>query len=295
MKKLLIVLIIFVLISPIFFVSCKTNNQISVYITETKSIEKMNIEDYVAGVTAAEIDESFSEEAIKSQSIIARTFTYYFLNNLKSKYEGADISNDVTEAQAYTSNIPDKIKNCVNKTSGLILKNNNEIVLPYYCSNCGGKSSLPTDVFAGNNNTSYESVDTFENQNNSKNFTWTATIEKSTILYTMKQLGHNLASVNSFSVYEKDEIGRAKSFSVAGIIVNANTFRITLGGNILKSTFITDIKMSETLEISGKGYGHGVGLSQWGANIMAQQNNTAEEILKHFYPNYQLTNVMWKT
>ena len=129
-------------------------------------------------MTAAEIDESFAESAIEAQSIVARTFAIWFVQNKKSKYTGADISNDITEAQSYTSKIPEKIKTAYNNTKGKILTYNGEIILPYYCSNAGGKTSLPSDIF-GTKLEYYHSVDSYEDNDNSKNFYWQAKIENS--------------------------------------------------------------------------------------------------------------------
>lgn len=287
--------LLFIFSINLIFVSCKektSTDTIKLYDISSKTIKEINFEDYVAGVTSAEIDESFAESAIESQSILARTFALYFLKNLKSKYSVADISNDITEAQAYTSNIPEKIRKCCNNTKGKILTYNSKVIMPYYCSNCAGKNSLPSDIFNGNTIDYYTTVDTLETDENSQNYSWNCTISKAQILSSMKKLNKNLASVNSFSIGEKDNSGRAKTFLISGVEINSNDFRLSVGSTILKSCYITDIKINkDDILITGKGYGHGVGLSQWGANILANNNYNFVKIINYYFKNCQISEV----
>ncbi len=275
-------------VTPLFMCGCKEET-IKLYDISTNQITTLALEDYVAGVTAAEIDVSFSTQAIAAQSVIARTFALWFKNNSKCKYPGADISNDITEAQAYTADIPSKIKDICKTTKGKVLTYNNNLFLPYYCSNCGGMSSLAQDVFLGNTSTYTSSVETLETPDNSKNYSWQATIEKSTILYAMQKLNKHLASVNSFSVGSTDSAGRALTFIIGGTEVNANSFRVAVGSTIFKSCKISNIQINNSsITFSGLGYGHGVGLSQWGANIMAGSNISYNNILLYYYKNCQV-------
>ncbi len=279
---------IIICFSCIYFVGCKSDT-IKMYNTNTGKIEKLKLEDYVAGVCTAEMGESFAVSAIEAQSVIARSYALWFKNNSKSKYPGADISNDITEAQAYTSEVPQKVKDACKRTKGKVLKYNNNIILPYYCANCGGNSSLATDVFINNTSDYLSSVETFETSENSKNYTWTASLLKSEILFAMQKLGKNLSNVNTFKVGKVDDAGRALTFVIGGITVNANQFRLNIGSTIVKSCKISDIQiLTDKINISGVGYGHGVGFSQWGANVMANNNKTYDQILNHFFPKCKL-------
>lgn len=292
MKKLClsVLSIVFILSISCIFVSCK-KDIIKLYDISSEKILNLKLEDYVAGVTAAEIDESFAESAIEAQSVLARTYTLWFLSNKTSKYSGADISNDISEAQAYKSEIPEKIKKACANTKGKVLTFEGNIILPYYCSNAGGLTSLPKDVF-GVDLPYYQSVNSKETNENSKNYFWQAQIEKSAILFAMQKLGKNLASVSSFSVGEKDDSGRAKTFFVGGTEVKANDLRIAIGSTIMKSCYITNITITNSaVLLEGKGYGHGVGFSQYGANILANENRDYNNILLYFFKNCQIENI----
>lgn len=287
-KLTAICLFLVLFLCPLCLTGCK-NQTIKLYDINTNSIVELNLEDYVAGVTAAEIDESFSDQAIKAQSVIARTFALWFKNNNMCKYEGADISNDITEAQAYTSEIPERIKVLSNQTKGEVLVFDNQLFKPYFFSNSGGQTSLAQDVFAGNDSTYTTAVHSPETQENSKNFSWQATIEKATILSAMTKLGKQLATVNSFIVGQTDSANRALTFIIGGIEVNANNFRVAVGSTILKSCKLTNIQVNpSSITFSGEGYGHGVGLSQWGANVLAANNYMYNNILLYYYKNCQI-------
>ncbi len=290
MKKfnflLLLFAITFVFIMPLN--GCKSQETIKLYDVNLNKIVTLALEDYVAGATAAEMDENFSSTALETQAILCRTYAYYFKENNLSKYAGADISNDITEAQAYTTSIPDKIKTAVKNTKGKVIKSNGKYILPYYCSNCGGASSLASDVF--NITANYlQQVETLENEDNSKNYYWQAEISKFDILYALSNIGISLASVNSFIVDSCDASNRALTFNIGGKIVDANSFRLAIGNTILKSCLITNITVnSQSISFEGLGYGHGVGLSQWGANILASQNYTSSQIINYFYKNCEI-------
>lgn len=308
MKKLKNILAIFLaLLVPVMLCACKKNKVANVelpseikltndngqpllklYDTSTKSISEITLEDYLVGVVAGEIHNDWPIEAIKAQAILARSYTLYYLKNYKSKYAGADISNDVTEAQAYnTERINDNIKKAVADTKGLIVSCDGEPVEAWFHSNSGGVTTTAKNGlnFMGEENYT-KSVTSPENKNNSQDYEWNCTFKKSEVLSALRAMGVSVSSINSFAVGEKDSSGRATTFKVGGAEISANTFRIKIGSTKLKSTLINNIIVSSnSIYFAGRGYGHGVGLSQWGAKILADEGKTAEEIIKHYFNN----------
>lgn len=281
-----------ILLCSVTFTGCKGQTKIKMYNITTAKVETLKLEDYVAGATAAEMDDSFALSALETQAVLCRTYAIYFKQNNLSKYKGADISNDITEAQAYSDKVTSKIKQAVKNTEGKIITDQRgKPILPYYCSNCGGKNSLAETVL-GAKADYINQVETGETEQNSKNFSWQASISKSDILYAVRSLGGNLASVNSFKINSADSAGRALEFNIGGTIVNANKFRLAVGSTMLKSCLITNIDVSNnSVTFTGLGYGHGVGLSQNGANILAQSNYTWQKIIGYYFKDVNITKV----
>lgn len=281
-------------ISLFSFSACEKSDipkTINVYITEQNQVEQISFDHYIAGVVQAEISESAPEEALKAQAILARTFTLNFLKNNKSKYENADISNDITEAQAYQTCTSEKIKEAVQKTKKQTLKCKNQYITPLFFANSGGKTANPSEGLNLNDEDYFyiKSVDSPETIDNSNNYSWTATLTKSQILNTLKELGISVASISSFKIGETGESGRAKTFIIGGKEVNANNFRLKIGSTLLKSTLIDEISVnSSNIIIKGRGYGHGVGLSQEGAIILANQGKDYKSIILHYFQDVKI-------
>lgn len=288
-KKFVIFNIIFLLLVPCFaiFAGCKNENQkIKLYHTQTKQIETIAFEDYLAGVVAGEVDSSYPMEALKAQAVLARTFALKFLKEQKSKYEGADISDDITEAQAFNKErVTDSIKKAVLQTRGKTIKFEGDYINAWFFSNAGGQTALLSEGLNSQENLPYiKSVKTGESAENSKNYSWTATFSKDEILSALRNLGVSVSNISTFKTGEKGESGRCLTFIVGRKEVNASSFRLELGSTKLKSTLIDSIVVnSQSVTFSGRGYGHGVGLSQEYACILASEGKDYKQIIKFFF------------
>ena len=269
----------------------KSMPKLKVYDTAVKGIVEMELEDYLLGVVAGEMYNSWHIEALKAQAILARTYTLYYLQNFKSKYEGADISNDVTEAQAYdASRINDSVRQAVKETEGLVILSGGELIESWFHANSGGVTTTAKNGlnYLGEENYTQikKSVETAET---TENFEWSKTFTKSEVMSALREMGISVSSIASFTISEKDDSGRVKKFKVGTSEVDANTFRIKLGSTEMKSTLITDIIVSSnSINFSGRGYGHGVGMSQWGAKVLAEDGKSAEDIVKFFFKDIEL-------
>ena len=310
LKTLFMVVFCFALALNIF--GCKNNNSVEVelpneiskvtednepilkvYDTSSKSIKEMSLEKYLLGVVAGEMYNSWELEALKEQAVLARTYTLYFLQNFSSKYEGADISNDVTEAQAYNeSMINDNIKKAVEETKGKVLTVDGEIIETWFHSNSGGVTTTSNNGLNNKADEKYTKVQkSVETAENSQNYEWRATFSKDKVLNAIREMGASISSISSFSIGEVDASGRAKTFKIGGSEIDANTFRLKLGSTEMKSTKITNLVVSSTsIYMEGKGYGHGVGMSQWGAKILAQEGKDYQEILNFYFDNIKISN-----
>jgi len=265
---------------------------ISVYVTSMKKVVDMQMEEYIAGVVAGEMYNSWDKEALKAQAVLARTFTYDFLSSKNSKYKHADISTDITEAQAYDeSNINDAVREAVKETRGQVLMSGGDYVKAWFHSNSGGKTTTANVGlnYADENPSYIVSVASPENAKNSQNFTWSQTFAKTDILNALRKMGVAVASVSNVKVGERSADGRAITLIIGGKEVNANTLRLNIGSTKMKSTWITNIKIDgNNVTFSGRGYGHGVGMSQWGAKVMAESGKKYDDILMHYFKNTEL-------
>ena len=265
--------------------------ELKVYDINLKSIINMKLEEYVQGVLAGEMFNNWPLEALKAQAVLARTYTLYFLQNLTSKYDGADISNDITEAQAYdSSKINENIKQAVAETKGLVAVCDDELIEAWFHSNSGGKTTKASFGLNYLGEEKYTQIkDSPETETNSQNYKWVQTFTKSDILSALRTMGVNVTTISSFEIGQSDDSGRALTFNVGGTEFSASTFRLKIGSTKFKSTLITNITVSKTgVMFTGYGYGHGVGMSQWGAKIMAEEGKNYKDIIEYYFDNVEI-------
>ena len=270
---------------------------IQVYNLKEEMSVNMDIETYVAGVLAGEMKNDWPEEALKAQAILARTFVMKFLETKSSKYDGADISTDVTEAQAYAEGlVNDRILKAVNDTRGMIVSYNGEIANTWFHAHSGGVTELPMAGLEYKENPPYtKSVKGMESELAPKEAAnWTAEFTEKEFFNALKDVGASEKKIDTVEIGEKGKSGRAVTLLVNGKSVPAASLRIALGSEKLKSTLITGVNVTETgVVFEGKGYGHGVGLSQWGAYAMAENGQNCIEIIDYYFKDVDVVK-LWE-
>lgn len=243
--------------------------------------EKIELEDYVIGVVAAEMPASFHIEALKSQAIIARTYAL----NLISK---GNILTDSSSIQAYidTNNMHskwgssyqtyyNKIKNAVSSTKGQTIKYNGRYIDAVYHSTSNGYTEDSMNVWK--NNIPYLKSVSSEWDKNATSYLR----EKTMSLEEFNRLlGINISSNDEIEVLSKTEGNRIDKIKLADLTYTGLELRTILN---LRSTDF-DININDNnVAITTRGYGHGVGLSQYGANGMANNGYNYKQILEHYY------------
>ena len=260
---------------------------LKVYVVDKKETETMDLETYLQGVVAGEMKNDWPIEALKAQAILARTFTLNFLENKKSSYDGADISTDISEAQAYNvDKINDRIIQAVEETRGVVMVYDGKLPLAWFHAHSGGVTELPTVAIDYKEDPEYLSVvssyDSEKAPDDVKN--WEVTFTAAQIGAASAKCGVTTGDCKTFEIGEKGESGRAKTFVINGKEISAPTFRINIGASELKSTLIESVNVANgKVTIKGKGYGHGVGMSQWGAYGLAESGATAQSIVGHYF------------
>ena len=254
--------------------------------TSTGEIKNIELEDYIVGVVAGEMPASFNEEALKAQSIASRTYAMYKMKNSNGTYDlVTDKTNQVyiTEDKMkslWQENFDyyfEKIKRAVYDTKDLIMTYNGDIILSLYFARSNGKTEDAISVF-GSNQEYLKSVESPE-----ENLTSEVTISKDKFC---NKLNISCDAINISNVL-KSSSGRINSLNINGKTFKGTEIRTLFD---LKSTDF-DITIDSEIKFITKGYGHGVGMSQYGANKLAQNGKNYEEILKHYYQNINIEKI----
>ncbi|MDP4116535.1 MAG: SpoIID/LytB domain-containing protein [Bacteroidota bacterium] len=274
--------------------------------TDLKLINIVSVEDYIKGVIPGEMPTGKGDEimeAVKAFSICARTFAYMRLAEGKPLF---DVFNDV-KSQVYTGYKNEK-KNAniaVNETSNMVLTYNNSIAYVFYSSTCGGHTEDVENVFGLKDIPYLKSVEdgTDPYCKISPAFNWKEIISKKTLVSKLKTAGllpkQNDYKIDDIKINEKLPSGRNKEIiiEVTGdedkeILIKGGKIRTVFSpkqGDLLKSSNF-DIEMSgDEITFTGTGYGHGVGLCQYGAIGMAKEGKDYKEILEHYFPGTTIT------
>lgn len=270
---------------------------------ETGEVEEVDLDEYLCNVVSAEMPATYEIEALKAQSIVARTYTIYTINN--KKHENADICDDSTCCQAWISKEDrlakwdettresnwKKIEQCVNETKGKIITYNNEPINALFHANSGGTTELPVNVWGGGNLEYLQVVETagedeYSQYSSEVELTQEELIEKIKQQYQDIQIDFN--NVEDIKILEYTDSGRVKTIKFGNHELSGVETRTILG---LKSTNFEVTQEDGKIKFSVKGYGHGVGMSQTGANTMAKQGSGYEEIIKHFYVGVEIKDI----
>ena len=268
----------------------KSNNNVITHpsspnITIKKSngiMQTINLEEYIIGVVSSEMPASFNIEALKAQSVVARTYA------LKANQTGKMLT-DTVSTQSYIdtdqmrskwgssyNTYYNKIKNAVESTSGEYLSYNGNYIEALYHSTNNGKTESSLDVF-GNYYPYLISV-TSDYDKSASSYLRNVNFDFNTL---SNKLGINLNSNSVINIISYTDGGNIKEISINGNIYSGKRIRELLG--LRSADFDINIE-NNSVNITTRGYGHGVGMSQYGANGMANAGYGYKDILSHYYP-----------
>lgn len=301
MKNKILVLITLILV-PIAVISfnknetnfnLSKNNEVSVKLknVDNNEVTNINLEEYIIGVVAAEMPASFNEEALKAQAVAARTYAYYkILHNNKDYDLVTDISDQgyITKEEMQKKWSSDynmyynKIKEAVTQTKNEIITYKDKVILSYYFAMSNGYTEDSSLVFE--EEPYLESVASAWDNDTLNNFQVDTTFSKEEFC--------KLLQINCTNI-KIDKITRSNTNRVNTIVINnkefnGTDFRHTLG---LRSTDFNITIENDLINITTYGYGHGVGMSQYGANGMAKDGYNYQEILKYYYKDIEISKI----
>ncbi|WP_405154169.1 stage II sporulation protein D [Paenibacillus sp. FSL K6-0108] len=274
--------------------------QVRVYLSASGTTMNLPLEDYVTGVVAAEMPAEFRLEALKAQAIAARTFIVRRLaaNDTSGIPSGEA---DVTDTVSHQVFIPpeqvkadwtrlgkakewEKLQQAVRESKDAVMTYQGKAITASFFSTSNGYTENAEDVW-GNAVPYLKSVDSPWDKSLAPGFKETITLKRSEILQKLN-LGANAIPVSAqqsggwMEVLSTTQGHRIKEMQIAGKTFSGPEVRKLLGLRSSQFSWKTD---GDEVQITTYGYGHGVGMSQWGANGMAQEGHTATQILKHYY------------
>lgn len=263
------------------------NTYVSIHRSNGTTI-KLELEEYLIGVVGSEMPASFNIEALKTQAVVARTYALKSISKNK-------ILTDTTSTQVYKDNDElkkiwgndfdkyyTKVKNAVMSTKGIVLMYNNDYIDAVYHSTSNGMTEDAIYVW-GYDIPYLKSVESKTDVN-------VSSYKRETII-SLEKLSNILNTTitkDTTFILERNSSGRVTNVKVNDLEINGTTFRNILS---LRSTdFIIELT-EDTAKITTYGYGHGVGMSQYGANGMANEGYTFKNILSHYYQNVIIKNI----
>lgn len=264
-------------------------------------INTMDIEEYLYGVIGKEMEKSWPFEALKAQAVCSRSLIYYYKSLATKKnipYDVRDTIYHQVYGGVYSEN--ESIIRAVEETSGEVLAGQNgentyNILPSFFHACCGGHTSFASDVWGGN----YPLLKGVEDSfcSGTPFYSWSKSFTQNDL---KNIVGIDISSVKILSYNESGRVSRIEFSGKSGSkVMTAENFRMkTINGSTtfsseksLPSTFFTVKRKGNIFLFEGKGYGHGVGLCQWGAKKMAEQGKTYREILKYYFPQLCIVSV----
>lgn len=273
-------------------------------------INVLYLEDYVKGVLGKEMPLGKNEENLEALKALAVCVRTYAIQKMKDGKVYFDIYAD-TRDQVYGGvDAESSVSNrAVDQTEKLILKYNNKPAIIFYHSTCGGITESSANVFTKDEIPYLKGCKDGDEPNCkiSPRFQWEETFSKELIISRLKNyalienqnyLLENIYVISRFSSGRVNELEinlSNNSGEVKSVIIKGNEIRSILknadGKSILWSTMFEVSLKSNSVILKGKGFGHGVGLCQWGAIALSQSGSTYQEILNHYYPGTKIERI----
>ena len=277
----------------------RMSEDIKVFFHNENKTKSMPIEEYLCGVVCAEMPASFEYEALKAQAVAARSYARYKQNEVNALHPEASVCTDYTHCKAYktleesgkswgkdSKNYRAKIENAIIETQGEVITYNGEVALAVFHSQSGGgRTENSADVWGGN--VPYLVSVESHGEESSPNFYSDVTVSFDDFKNTIISLNKDASLTNSNDIGQivKSEGGAVKTIEIGGQEFSGKEIRGAFG---LRSSCFTISSEGDNIRFEVTGYGHGVGMSQYGANAMAKEGCDYKEILKHYYSGIQI-------
>jgi stage II sporulation protein D len=249
------------------------------------AINFIELEDYIKGVLYHEASHYWPEEILKAQAIVCRTFALY--QKQENQTNDYDVTSD-TYSQMYGGSTSERYRTnrTVEQTCGLVLAYNGKIFPAYYHATCAGRTEDASLLW--NINIPPLKGVSCGFCNESPHFNWHEVISQADFKWSLRKAGLRLKKIKAVEIIGKDNSGRITELKLIDndkdTRISAKDLRNYIGPNLIRSTNFTITLAGDDIIFEGLGWGHGVGLCQWGGYFMAKKGRSYKEILEYYYP-----------
>lgn len=258
-------------------------------------VNRLDLESYVQGVLYHEVSNRWPLEATKAQAVATRTYAMHQIE--RSKKRAFDMTDDAY-SQVYGGSSSERFRTTVAalRTRGEILMYGGKVLPAYFHSNSGGYTENVAEVWDGADPIPPLRGVPSPFSENKSNYYWKKNFRLKDIQDKLNAKGHLIGQIKDIEIAERTESGRIRAVVLRDndgreVRVLGKDFRLIVGPNDIRSNnYAIDIQ-GYYVDIIGKGWGHGVGMCQWGAYGMAEEGYKYDEILKYYYPGAELIKI----
>ncbi len=253
------------------------------------AVNETEVEGYLKGVLPVEVSPSWPLEALKAQAVVSRT---YVINNLgRYSDRGYDVSSDVFSQVYRGMDVEDPASNrAVKETAGIVLGSGGEVIRAYFHSCCGGYTENISSVW-GSSQDHMGGVDCHY-CDESPRYNWERSLTPAYLERRLEEAGAPAGAVEGIELLSRTSSGRVGDMRIAGsegdIELTGHRFRMIIGPDVLKSAMFALDRDRDDFHFYGRGWGHGVGMCQWGARGQALEGRGYREILEYYFPGTRI-------
>ncbi|MDR0889765.1 MAG: stage II sporulation protein D [Oscillospiraceae bacterium] len=276
------------------------DEELTIPVKLESGVEELSLREYLVGVVLAEMPASFSAEALKAQAVASRTFTLRKID--AEKHEDAGVCGNSSCCQGYISptayvqgagsqeNV-EAVRMAVEATDGLVVTYNNALIDATYFSCSGGRTEAAVAVWGGD--IPYLQAVDSPGEEDALRYTETLEIDArefaATLLASYPEMDLGASPADWFGATSYTAGGGIDCISIGGVEVSGTALRSLFS---LRSTNLILTPEQDSIIIKSFGFGHRVGMSQYGADAMARSGKDFEEILTHYYQGTKIQKLL---
>ncbi|MDP2654833.1 MAG: SpoIID/LytB domain-containing protein [Candidatus Omnitrophota bacterium] len=254
-------------------------------------VNGIDLDDYIKGVLYHEVSDRWPLDAIMAQAVAARSYAVFQIQS-KAKFD-YDMTSDIY-SQVYGGRTSEHFRTniAVNRTKGEILTYKGKVVPAYFHATCAGRTEDVSELWK-------QDLPPLKGVacgfcGHSPHMAWKKNFQSKAVQEKLNQKGYRLGLIKDIIVSRRNASGRIKELEIETrdgqrTKISGKDFREILGPNVIRSNMYEIQMRGYYFDVVGQGWGHGVGLCQWGAYGMSMQRYTYREILRHYYPGAEIT------